>query len=151
MRWGAANIRFLSIPAFAALALAACSPAGDAGDETLDTDPAPPPSSGPAPHIFAATAWRAVAEDGARYTTQLDPDGTYRDLRNGDPWQTGSWTYSDGEHGKLLCFTPEDENGIERCWEPERMSGDTMRATSDSGTAIELERVDYEPPSDDEE
>jgi len=142
-------MRFLSVPAFAALALSACSPTEDTGGDVPDAaDPAASPSDEPAPQIFAATAWRAVAEDGARYTTQLDPDGTYRDLRNGDPWQVGSWTYSDGEQGKLLCFTPGDENGIERCWEPERMRGDTMRATSDSGTTIELERVDYEPPSD---
>ena len=142
-------MRFLSVPAFAALALSACSPTEDTGGDVPDAaDPAASPSDEPAPQIFAATAWRAVAEDGARYTTQLDPDGTYRDLRNGDPWQVGSWTYSDGEQGKLLCFTPGDENGIERCWEPERMRGDTMRATSDSGTTIELERVDYEPPLD---
>jgi hypothetical protein len=142
-------MRFLSVPAFAALALSACSPTEDTGGDAPDAaDPAALPSDEPAPQIFAATAWRAVAEDGARYTTQLDPDGTYRDLRNGDPWQTGSWTYSDGEQGKLLCFTPGDENGIERCWEPERVRGDTMRATSDSGTTIELERVDYEPPLD---
>jgi len=142
-------MRFLSVPAFAALALSACSPTEDTGGDVPDAaDPAASPSDEPVPQIFAATAWRTVAEDGARYTTQLDPDGTYRDLRNGDPWQVGSWTYSDGEQGKLLCFTPGDENGIERCWEPERMRGDTMRATSDSGTTIELERVDYEPPSD---
>lgn len=145
-------MRLLTIPAFSVLALTACSPAGDTGGDTPDiADSATPPTGEPAPQIFAATAWRAVAEDGARYTTQLDPGGTYRDFRNGDPWQTGNWTFSDGEQGKLLCFVPEAESGIKRCWEPGRMSGGNMRATSDSGTVIELERVDYEPPVSDDD
>ena len=95
----------------------------------------------------SATAWRALAADGARYTTYLDQDGTYRDLRNGDPWQTGSWTYSKDEGDKLLCFTPDSENGAERCWRPERMNGDTMRARS-GDTEIELTRVEYAPPGE---
>ena len=106
------------------------------------------PSGEPAPEVFVATAWRAVAADGARYTTYLDADGTYRDLRNGDPWQTGSWTYSVVERDKRLCFIPEPDSGIERCWEPGRMSGGKMKATNDDGVSIELERVDYRPPAD---
>ena len=141
-------MRFLIPTAIAALALAGCSPEaeepavtpGDAAAEASAT-----PTGQPAPEVFAATAWRLVAEDGARYTTMLDADGTYRDLRNGDPWQTGAWTYSDGEQGKFLCFTPDDDGAIERCWEPGRMTGGTMRATGDNGVNIELERVDYEP------
>ena len=143
-------MRFLIPTAIAALALAGCSPeAEEASDapEDATAEASATPTGQPAPEVFAATAWRVVAEDGARYTTMLDADGTYRDLRNGDPWQTGAWTYSDGEQGKFLCFTPEDEGGVERCWEPGRMTGDTMRATGDSGTNIELERVDYEPPA----
>jgi hypothetical protein len=137
--------------ALASLVLAACAPAGQSGDESAATpETALTPTGEPAPEIFSATAWRAVAEDGARYTTYLDPDGTYRDLRNGDPWQTGSWTYDEGARPKLLCFTPDDENAIERCWEPGRMSGDTMRAESDGGLTIELERVDYELPAEGE-
>lgn len=138
----------------ASLALAACT-----AGETEEADPAPTgeasatPSGEPAPEVFAATAWRVIAQDGARYTTYLDADGSYRDLRNGDPWQTGSWRYFDGEEGKRLCFEPDDESGLERCWKPGRMSGETMRAESDSATTIELERVEYLPPAttDDEE
>ncbi len=148
-------MRFLSVSALAALSLVGCSPSGTTGTENFDTaNPTSPPSEEPAPKTFASTAWRAIAEDGARYTTQLDPDGTYRDLRNGDPWQTGSWDYSADDESNLLCFTPQDENGVERCWRPERMNGDTMRATSENGTEIELRRVDYTPASkgsDDEE
>ena len=136
----------------APLALAACS-----ADDSVEPDPASTddvvaaataaPTGEPAPEAFAATAWRVVAEDGARYTTYLDADGTYRDLRNGDPWQTGSWSYSDGDGDKRLCFTPAAEGGVERCWEPGRMSGETMRAKGADDVTIELERVDYQPPA----
>lgn len=148
----AINGRWLAT-AIVPFALAACS-AQEADEATptaageASSSATPMPSEEPAPEAFAATAWRAMSEDGARYTTYLDPDGSYRDLRNGDPWQSGSWRYIDGEDGKLLCFEPEDENGLERCWEPGRMSGDTMRAKGDSGVTIELERTDYQPPAD---
>ena len=73
------------------MALPACTPASDEGDSSaLTPQQVVSPSGEPAPEVFVATAWRAVAADGARYTTYLDADGTYRDLRNGDPWQTGS-------------------------------------------------------------
>ncbi|MFW2349771.1 hypothetical protein [Qipengyuania sp.] len=144
-RWLAAAI----VP----FALAACSAQEtDEGTPPTATDASanatPTPSEAPAPEALAATAWRTLSEDGARYTTYLDPDGSYRDLRNGDPWQTGSWRYIDGEEGKRLCFKPDDENGLERCWEPGRVSGDTMRAKGDSGITIELERVEYQPPAE---
>ena len=142
-------MRFLSVSGFTALSLVACSPSGNAGTENFDTTaPTTSPSDEPAPRAFASTAWRTTAEDGARYTTQLDSDGTYRDLRNGDLWQTGSWTYSNDNESNHLCFTPQDDNGVERCWKPERMNGDTMRATSENGTEIELQRVVYTPPSE---
>lgn len=107
----------------------------------------PTPSGEPAPQTFSGTAWRSTAEDGARYTTYLDADGTYRDIRNGDPWQSGSWSYRDGGKEPELCFTPDAENAVERCWKPGRMSDGTMRAESDAGREIELERVDYFPPA----
>ena len=139
----------------APLALAACG-----AEESIEPDPAnsediaaaatTSPPGDPAPEAFAATAWRVVAEDGARYTTYLDAGGSYRDLRNGDPWQVGSWSYSDGETGKRLCLTPAAEGGVERCWEPGRMSGETMRATSGRGLTIKLERVEYQPPVESE-
>ena len=131
------------------MALPACTPASDEGDSSaLTPQQVASPSGEPAPEVFVATAWRAVAADGARYTTYLDADGTYRDLRNGDPWQTGSWTYSVVERDKRLCFMPAPDSGIERCWEPGRMSGGKMKATNDDGVSIELERVEYRPPAD---
>ncbi|UYH54738.1 hypothetical protein N6L26_11940 [Qipengyuania sp. SS22] len=131
------------------MALPACTPASDEGDSAaLTPQQVVSPSGEPAPEVFAATAWRAVAADGARYTTYLDADGTYRDLRNGDPRQTGSWSYSAVERDKRLCFIPTPATGVERCWEPGRMSGGTMKATNDDGVSIELERVEYRPPAE---
>lgn len=134
------------------LATAACTPPQDqptaqveaetamaAGAESGD-EPSTPPQT------FADTAWRSVSEDGARYTTMLDRDGTYRDLRNGDPWQQGSWTYAEDENRKELCFVPDAENGVERCWTPGRMEDDTLIATGRGERRIELQRVDYQPP-----
>lgn len=135
------------------LALGACAPpaedSGDAGATpagAIAASPSDPPTRR-APEGFAATAWRAIGEDGARFTTYLDPDGTYRDLRNGDPWQQGSWSYTAGDDPRL-CYTPDDENAVKRCWTPGAMSDGTMEATGEDGRRIELERVDYAPPAD---
>lgn len=153
-------IRFQTFGLLAALPLAACSAQGEAdadmanatlGGQAETPEPASEetPAESPAPDVFAATAWRVTADDGARYTTYLDPEGTYRDFRNGDPWQEGSWSHADAESESVLCFTPDVENAIERCWEPGRMRGNTMQATGDDGTTIELERVDYTLPDAD--
>ncbi|GMM92043.1 hypothetical protein [Qipengyuania sp. MTN3-11] len=98
------------------------------------------------PAEFVNTAWRAIAEDGARYTTFLDEGGRYRDLRNGDPWQEGGWEIdSQGQ----ICFLPDAEGAVLRCWHPDRMqSAERMIASSDNGMRIRLERVDYSPPAD---
>lgn len=108
------------------------------------------PKEGPAPEIFAGSAWRSISADGARYTTYLDSDGTYRDLRNGDPWQSGTWRY-DVEAGPLLCLTPDADGGVERCWKPGKMRGQTMTATGEGERRIHLERVEYTPPGEEGE
>lgn len=136
-----------------ALLAAACSPAEEpapeatSADETADSEDS---SVRPAPEIFVGTAWRAMSEDGARYTTYLNSDGTYRDLRNGDEWQTGTWRF-DQEAGALLCFFPEAEAATESCWKPGRMRGDTLDATDSEGRRIELRKVDYIPSSEEGE
>ena len=131
------------------LALAACTPAEEQAEADAETaEVSPKPSGKPAPEVFAATAWRVIAEDGARYITMLDPGGTYRDLRNGDPFQEGKWSYAEGPEGKQLCFEPEDENGVETCWMPGRTKDGLMAATGPGGRRIELEKVAYEPASE---
>ncbi|MXO86667.1 hypothetical protein GRI38_11590 [Altererythrobacter aurantiacus] len=98
---------------------------------------------------FQNTAWRSISEDGARFTTYFDPDGTYRDLRNGDPYQTGTWEFSDGE---TLCFFPEEEGNRGDCWNTGALRGDTLSATRVRDEfRIELERVDYAAPDTGEE
>ena len=97
------------------------------------------------PGDFAETAWRITSEDGARYTTYLDRDGSYRDLRNGDLWQKGQWTFN-ATGDERLCFIPDEEYGVERCWKPESMTDDLMDATGPQDRRIELQRVDYRLP-----
>ena len=103
---------------------------------------------------MGGTAWRTATESGARLATYLDPDGTYRDLRNGDPYGTGSWAYTDGARGKLLCFTPsaETDNGsedgettepIETCWETSRVRDGKMVVTGPGGKRVELTSIAY--------
>ena len=104
-----------------------------------DTAPEPEPLN-----EFSGTAWRAVSEDGARFTTYLDADGTYRDLRNGDPYQTGGWNF-DGEE---ICFTPENENDRGDCWTPGVLRDDTVTMSRSDDFNIELEKVEYTPPED---
>ena len=95
------------------------------------------------PAKFAGTAWRSLAEDGARYTTYLDQDGQYRDLRNGDAYQAGTWAYATGERGGELCFDPEGENTKSTCWRPDRMKDDMLIVRGPGDRRIQLERVDY--------
>ena len=123
----------------------AVGPGAPVSEATQEVDDGPPAEL---PAEFARTAWRAVATDGARYTTYLDEDGRYRDFRNGDPWQQGSWETNSEER---LCFLPDDEGAVLRCWHPDRMQGaDRLIATSDNGMRIRLERADYSPPADEE-
>ncbi len=149
-------IRLVTIALLEVAALAACSPPADnatgtelggSGVSAVATA-SMEPKDAPVPDGFARTAWRVMAEDGARYTTYLDADGSYRDLRNGDPWHEGQWTYTTGDTPRL-CLEPEGENAVERCWEPGPSDGDTMEATGDDGRTIELERVEYVPVPDD--
>ena len=100
------------------------------------------------PDQFSGTAWRSVAEDGARYTTYFDAGGRYRDLRNGDPWQSGAWTLNDVD-GQQLCFTPDNEGAEQTCWRPGALEGDMLFASNAAGQRIELSRVDYIAPADD--
>lgn len=138
------------IPALliASLLAASCVKTAEEGEEA-DASPAASGAAdasseeGAPPESLGGTAWRADAEDGARFVTYLDEDGSYRDLRNGDAYQTGSWTYAEGARGMMLCFTPEEEAGIETCWEPGRREEDKMIVTGPDGKRVELTSVGY--------
>ncbi|MEP1606771.1 MAG: hypothetical protein ABJJ48_10700, partial [Marinomonas sp.] len=92
------------------------------------------------------TGWRVRGEDGAVYTTYLDADGSYRDFKNGDPLQVGTW--EERVDGKL-CFTPEVEGRIGECWALAPLDGDDMmQPVSDAGKTIDMRQVTYLPPED---
>lgn len=95
---------------------------------------------------MAETAWRVLGEDGAVYTTFFDANGLYRDFKNGEALQSGSWEERDD--GKL-CFTPEEEDRIGECWELGKVDRDgMMKPVSDAGKTIELRQVTYMAPLD---
>lgn len=140
---------FFSITTILALGLGACTQPEDAPvsqEESMLEEAGEEAEKESAPEGFAETAWRVTAENGARYATYFDVEGRYRDLRNGDLWQEGDWTYSDGPSGKQLCMTPNEENGVESCWQPGRVDDDTMFATGPGDRRIELTRVNYQAP-----
>ena len=135
----------------AVLLAAACSNPDEAPSEVVEdpqgNDTVAASEDTSLPGDFAETAWRITSEEGARYTTYLDRDGSYRDLRNGDLWQEGQWTFN-ATGDERLCFTPDEENGVERCWKPESMTDDMMDATGPQERRIELQRVDYQLPDE---
>ena len=93
--------------------------------------------------VMAETAWLSVSSAGAVYTTFLDPDGRYRDLRDGQVVYTGSWEQNAASE---LCFTPDTGRGT--CWRHGLPGLDgVMRATDRDGRAIEVKRISYAPPS----
>jgi hypothetical protein len=115
----------------------------DAADTAAQTDAADDPVKMP---VMSQTGWRVQGEDGAVYTTFFDPDGTYRDFKNGEPLQTGTW--EERVDGKL-CFTPSAEGRIGECWElgPVTSAG-IMKPVNDAGKAIELRTVTYIAPEE---
>ncbi|MEP2180313.1 MAG: hypothetical protein ABJI04_10285, partial [Marinomonas sp.] len=75
-----------------------------------------------------------------------DADGSYRDFKNGDPLQVGTW--EERVDGKL-CFTPEVEGRIGECWALAPLDGDDMmQPVSDAGKTIDMRQVTYLPPED---
>lgn len=115
---------------------AARSPAG--------AEPEPAPTASPAPDDFTNTAWRSTAENGTVFVTYLDQGGTYRDLRNGDPYQTGTWEY--GDNGQL-CLTPDLPEAQGGCWTPGQMRGGDLLSLRSDDKRIQVRRITYEPPA----
>lgn len=142
------------------LALPACAPPdgdeaapqdevgeqSDAGQAPVAADTRLPPVE---PIEMAGTAWSANDGDGAVYTTFIDPDGGYRDFRDGQLWQTGSW---DQPGSNRLCYRPdnagEDEDG-RRCWTVRPPGEDgVMTAVDEDGREVVVRSVEYTPPED---
>ena len=135
------------------LLLAACegaevlSPAATAtgAGESAEAPSDPPADQGSPERIaMAETGWLTIGRDGSVHTTQFDADGTYRDYRNGEFLQSGTWRRR--EDG-LLCFTPASQDRLGACWETKGLEDDgTMRALDADGRTIQLRRVSYLPP-----
>jgi hypothetical protein len=128
-----------------ALALAACADSAETGgsegpaivevSEPVEPEPV-------ARIVLSETAWLSVSRDGAVFTTFLDPDGRYRDLRNGETIYSGSWFETPAGE---LCFQPD--TGGAGCWAIGAPGDDRMvRATDGKGRDIALRRIAYAPP-----
>ncbi|MEM6856917.1 MAG: hypothetical protein AAF559_03525 [Pseudomonadota bacterium] len=93
--------------------------------------------------VMAETAWLSVSEEGVVYTTFLDPDGRYRDVRDGEIAYQGTWEQNASSE---LCFSPD--TGIGACWEHGAPGLDgVMRATNRAGRSVEVKRISYIPPA----
>ena len=105
------------------------------------TDPEPPPAAG-AGMAMKATGWLTIGADGAVQTTYLDPEGRYRDYRDGQPFARGEWAR--GPEGRL-CFEPEAGRGT--CWETGAADDDgSVIATDADGKTIRITRIAYLAP-----
>ncbi|WP_061926622.1 hypothetical protein [Altererythrobacter epoxidivorans] len=145
--------------ACAALCITACSAPEEGADgsvvteDTTDVAAATEDNAGDTggsdetpPADLERTAWRVDGEDGAVYTTYLDDDGTYRDFKNGEPLQSGTW--EEVSAGRI-CFEPAEDDKRGECWDNEALAKDgTMRTTSDSDKTVELRRVTYVGPNE---
>jgi len=128
-----------------ALALAGCSaPESTIGAQNSQPSAAPTSDSQMSEEslVMSETGWLSVSDDGEVYKTYLDPDGRYRDMRDGAIAFTGAWEQTaSGE----LCFDPDA--GTSTCWSHGSPGLDnTMRAENPVGRAIELRRIAYAPP-----
>ncbi|MEO0588923.1 MAG: hypothetical protein AAFZ11_00035 [Pseudomonadota bacterium] len=128
----------------AILLITGCSAASSPDEAEPASDPSSPSDASELSAeslVMAETAWLSVSEEGAVYTTFLDPDGRYRDLRDGQIVHTGSWQQNASSE---LCFSPD--NGTGACWEHGSPGLDgVMRATNRAGRSIEVKRITYTP------
>ena len=92
--------------------------------------------------VMADTAWLSITEQGEVFTTYLDGDGRYRDVRGGEVIYGGVWEQN---QDRELCFTADA--GESTCWAhgAPGLNG-VMRATNGAGRAIEVKKVVYTAP-----
>ena len=137
----------LALTAPVAFTISGCTPETDTSGDTA-------PSSEPAAEVqpeetstdvtLAESGWLVVGEDGAVYTTMLDSDGTYRDFRNGEEFQSGEWQKRDSDE---LCFVPSEAGKAGDCWTLGALDqNNTMRATDSEDRTVELRKISYVGP-----
>ena len=142
--------QFALCAALSALILSACeSPEAAGGGEsvTATEEGGDAEQSGSGEEIvFSETGWLTVGADGAVQTTFIDPDGRYRDLRNGEQVAAGMW---EQRRDGALCFEPDQ--GVGACWEPGNLEDDgSVIVTNGDGKNVEIKEVTYIPPADDD-
>lgn len=139
----------LALAAPAAFALSACTPESESGGEaTAPSEPseAAQPEETTSDLTLAESGWLVVGEDGAVYTTMLDPDGTYRDFRNGEALQSGEWEKRQADE---VCFVPSDNGKAGDCWTLGSLERDnTVRATDSEDRPVELRKISYVGPGE---
>ncbi len=93
----------------------------------------------------ARTGWLTIGSDGAVQITHFDPQGRYRDLRNGEMVAQGNWQR--GPENRL-CFEPDAGRG--ECWTIGDVDEEGEAIATDSdGKTIAIRRVAYLPPQSD--
>lgn len=143
------NLFPMSVSPIAALALltvASCAPADDGSEGSSDAQASEVEDGASASAneavLVANTAWLSVGEDGSVLTTFLDPDGGYRDGRNGTMADSGRWEQRpDG----AICFVPVTGTGD--CWTAEALDEDGATiVTNGDGKRVEIKRITYTAP-----
>lgn len=129
--------------------VAACAPGaegstGDSGAGSAEAQSGEGPGSGAEIEVMlnADTAWLSVGRDGSVQTTFLDAGGRYRDFRNGEAADSGSWEQRpDGS----ICFAPDA--GLGACWATETSENDgTAIVVNETGTRVAIKRITYTAP-----
>ena len=114
------------------VALGACSQAAEDSDEVApaETTAAATEAAAAAPSSSAGT-YEVTTKDGTKFTSTLNPDGTYQDTdAAGKVTEKGMWADHDGK----TCFDPEGDETSGQCFtttEPDAQG--TFTATSDDG------------------
>jgi len=104
-------------------------------------NPADKTRSESATFALAGTGWLTIGGDGAVQTTYFDPEGRYRDFRNGELLGEGDWER--GPEGRV-CFEPDAGRGA--CWTTSEIDEDgEASATDGEGRTIAIKRVTYLP------
>lgn len=140
-------IKPFSLTAFlVCLCVSACAPADEgasgAGEEEAPEAQDTALASANEAVLVANSAWLSVGEDGSVLTTFLDPDGRYRDGRNGTMTDAGRWEQRpSGE----ICFIPDAGTGD--CWTAASLQDDgSTIVTGRDGKRVEIKRITYSAP-----
>ncbi len=114
--------------------LAACGGA----EAPAETEAPAEVATGPEAGLYEVTT-----AEGQVARTQMNADGTYSDIVDGEASGTGKWTWADGK----TCFTSDEEGSEESCW----TDGDTAEDGSWTATGPNGETVTVRPVEEEAE